>query len=211
MGHHNSIHVVWSTLGIIVNISFQYLFLRCQQEEPGREEQMKIRPQSAGSFQKEFVTSLYTAVTLSAWWLLHSERLWGNFFRNTSPQNQKGISCLLLSQWLVRVNALVSSCPCPLQGKCEGNYKKKKKTEIWEEGTHLTALKCDVSNETFKSGKRSWHSEVLQAVFHSSSQKSLRREGFQSLHGFENTHKCNKEIFLSKRTSRKTQGILAGG
>lgn len=86
-----------------------------------------------------------------------------------------------------------------------------KKTGIWEEGIHLTALKCDVSNETFKSGKQSRYSEVLQAVFHSFCQKSLRREGFQSLHSFENIHKCNKEIFLSKRTSRKTQGILVGG
>lgn len=86
-----------------------------------------------------------------------------------------------------------------------------KKTGVWEEGTHLTALKCDVSRETCESGKQSPHSEVLQAVFHSSGQKSLRREGFQSLHGFENMHKCNKEIFLSKRTSRKTQGILVGG
>lgn len=109
-----------------------------------------------------------------------------------------------LSEWLWSLPALVL-CKASVKGIV------KEKTRIWEEGIHLTALKCDVSNETFKSGKQSRHSEVLRAVFHSFGQESLRREGFQSLHSFENTHKCNKEIFLSKRTSRKTHGILAGG
>lgn len=82
-----------------------------------------------------------------------------------------------------------------------------KKTGIWEEGIHLTALKCDVSNETFKSGKQSRYSEVLQAVFHSFARSLWEERAFRAYIALKTYTNAIRKYSCPKEPQEKHKGF----